>query len=210
MGRRGIPPAAGCPYKFPEGRPLLSSRKGVEKLTITQPETHQSTSLDRFSERLIVITGLGILAITLLVSLDVLMRFFLDEPQLFVDDLTSFLLVAVVFLGTGPTFYKGGHIRVDLMTSRLKPRTQSRLRVVTLSHRHRHPGGHHLRNDGQHPGGLSNRAGFRGHGLPLMDPMVFIPAGFDPHGLFPEVELVGQQGKAKTVMPKEVSTEISH
>ena len=91
------------------------------------------TVLERFSERIILITGLGVLAITLLVSYDVLMRYFLDEPQLFVDDLTSFLLVAVIFLGTGPVFYKGGHIRVDLVTSRLKPKTQSRLRVVTLS-----------------------------------------------------------------------------
>ncbi len=70
---------------------------------------------------------------TLMVSYDVLMRYFFDEPQLFVDDLTSFLLVAIIFLGAGPVFYKGGHIRIDLLTSRLKSKTQSRLRVITLS-----------------------------------------------------------------------------
>lgn len=75
---------------------------------------------------------MGVLAIALMVSYDVLLRFFLNEPQLFVDDLTSFLLVPVIFLGAGPTFYKGGHIRVDLVTSHLKPKNQSRLRVFTL------------------------------------------------------------------------------
>jgi len=79
-----------------------------------------------------LLTGLGVLAMTLMVSYDVLMRYFLDQPQLFVDDLTSFLLVAVIFLGAGPVFYRGGHIRVDLVTSRLRPRVQSRLRVATL------------------------------------------------------------------------------
>lgn len=79
-----------------------------------------------------MIIGFWVLAITLMVSYDVLLRYFLDLPQLFVDDLTSFLLVGIIFLGAGPVFYKGGHIRVDLVTSRLKPKTQSRLRVITL------------------------------------------------------------------------------
>ena len=136
---------------------------------ITHPDTRMRTGLERFSERIILITGLGVLAITLMVSYDVLMRYFLDMPQLFVDDLSSFLLVGIIFLGTGPVFYKGGHIRVDLVTSRLKSRTQSRPESHHPLHRHRPPGNCHLRNDGQYGGGLSNGPGFRGHGLPLMD-----------------------------------------
>jgi TRAP-type transport system small permease protein len=94
------------------------------------------TSWDNFLNRLsalaILISGLAILVITLLISFDVLMRYFLDQPQLFVDELTSFFLVAVIFLGTGPTFWKGGHIQVDLLTTRLRSKIRSRLRVLTL------------------------------------------------------------------------------
>jgi TRAP-type transport system small permease protein len=185
----------------------------MEELTITQPETHQGTSLDRFSERLILITGLGILAITLLVSMDVLMRFFLNEPQLFVDDLSSFLLVAVVFLGTGPTFYKGGHIRVDLMTSRLNRRAQSRLRVVTLSI------GIIILGIIIYETSLSTLAALDTGRVsavmawPLWPAMLFIPAGLLLMAFFLGVEMVRElknKGRKDPAAPKDISSEISH
>jgi TRAP-type C4-dicarboxylate transport system permease small subunit len=104
----------------------------MEGNPITPTVRKKRNGLERFSERIILLTGLAVLAMTLMVSYDVLMRYFLDQPQLFVDDLTSFLLVAMIFLGAGPVFYKGGHIRIDLVTSRLKSKTQSRMRVITL------------------------------------------------------------------------------
>jgi TRAP-type C4-dicarboxylate transport system permease small subunit len=99
---------------------------------MSQSGGSKRAGLEAFSRWIILITGLGVLAITLLVSYDVLMRYFLDRPQLFVDELTSFILVGVIFFGTGPVFYKGGHIRVDLVTSHLKSKTQRGLRVATL------------------------------------------------------------------------------
>jgi TRAP-type C4-dicarboxylate transport system permease small subunit len=112
-------------------RPFLVSKDG--ETAIPRTDSDKRTGLERFSDRIVLLTGLCVLAMTLMVSYDVLMRYFLDDPQLFVDDLTSFLLVAVIFLGAGPVFYKGGHIRIDLVTSRLKTKTQTRMRVITLS-----------------------------------------------------------------------------
>lgn len=77
--------------------------------------------------------GLATLAIVLLVSLDVLMRFFLDQPQLFVDELASFLQVLVIFAGAAQTFRVGGHVRVDLVTSHLPGRARAWLRAVCLA-----------------------------------------------------------------------------
>lgn len=79
-----------------------------------------------------MLAGVAILAITLLVSTDVLMRYFLDKPQLFVDEIASFLQVFVIFGGLAYTFLVGGHVRVDLFTSSMKPVRRARLRVVTL------------------------------------------------------------------------------
>jgi len=80
-----------------------------------------------------LLAGFGVLAITALITFDVLMRFFLDRPQLFVDELASFLQVFVVFGGLAYTFQVGGHVRVDLVTSTLPGPARARLRVVTLA-----------------------------------------------------------------------------
>jgi TRAP-type C4-dicarboxylate transport system permease small subunit len=119
-----------------DGRPPRKRVIGHSKMEgtpITPTDSKKRNGLERFSERIVLLTGLGVLAMTLMVSYDVLMRYFLGDPQLFVDDLTSFLLVAIIFLGAGPVFYRGGHIQIDLVTSHLKSKTQSRLRVITLS-----------------------------------------------------------------------------
>jgi TRAP-type C4-dicarboxylate transport system permease small subunit len=77
--------------------------------------------------------GLAVLAITLLISLDVALRFFLNRPLLFVDEVASFLQLLVVFGGLAYTFLVGGHVRVDLVTARLPAAARARLRLVTLA-----------------------------------------------------------------------------
>ncbi|KPK92838.1 MAG: hypothetical protein AMJ94_04305 [Deltaproteobacteria bacterium SM23_61] len=99
---------------------------------MSEKEFSSPSTLKWLSNAIILICGAGVFVCTLLITYDVLMRYFLNEPQLFVDELTSFFLVGIIFLGTAPTFYRGGHIRVDLVINYLRPRTQSRLRIVTL------------------------------------------------------------------------------
>jgi TRAP-type C4-dicarboxylate transport system permease small subunit len=176
-------------------------------------ENHQRTGLERFSEGAVLISGLGILAMSLMVSYDVLMRFFLDDPQLFVDELTSFLLVAVIFLGTGPTFYKGGHIRVDLVTNRLKPKNRRLLRVVTLLI------GIVLLGIIAYETMVSTLVAFRTGrlsavmGYPLWTAMIFIPSGLVLMAFFMVVELIKEMrgtGEKAQEGPQDISGEISH
>jgi TRAP-type C4-dicarboxylate transport system permease small subunit len=79
-----------------------------------------------------LLAGFATLAIVLLVTYDVLMRHFLDRPQLFVDEVASFLQVLLVFGGAAYTFRVGGHVRVDLVTARVRPYARAWLRLVTL------------------------------------------------------------------------------
>ena len=79
-----------------------------------------------------LLSGFATLAIVLLVTYDVVMRYFFNEPQVFVDEVASFLEVLVVFGGAAYTFRAGGHVRVDLVTGRLRPVTRARLRALTL------------------------------------------------------------------------------
>jgi len=80
-----------------------------------------------------LLAGLGVLVMAGLITFDVLMRYLLDRPQLFVDELASFLQVFVVFAGLAYTFRAGGHVRVDLVTSSLARPVRAWLRVVTLA-----------------------------------------------------------------------------
>ncbi len=96
-------------------------------------ESGRSSILGRLSSGAAFIAGLGVLAMTVMVTFDVLMRYFLDRPQLFVDELTSFVLVAIIFWGTAQTFQKGGHIQIDLLTNRLRPKVRRIFRILTLS-----------------------------------------------------------------------------
>ena len=79
-----------------------------------------------------LLAGFATLAIVLLISYDVAMRYFFDRPQIFVDEVASFLEVLVVFGGAAYTYRAGGHVRVDLITGRLRPSVRAWLRVVTL------------------------------------------------------------------------------
>lgn len=80
-----------------------------------------------------LLAGFATLAIVLLISYDVGMRYFFDQPQVFVDEVASFLELLVVFGGAAYTFRAGGHVRVDLVTERIGPAARAWLRVVTLA-----------------------------------------------------------------------------
>jgi TRAP-type C4-dicarboxylate transport system permease small subunit len=91
------------------------------------------TAIARASKAASLIGGLAVLLMTGLISFDVLMRYFLGEPQLFVDEVSGFLQVLVIFWGLAHTFRAGGHIRVDLLTTHLPAPVRAWLRVVTLA-----------------------------------------------------------------------------
>jgi TRAP-type C4-dicarboxylate transport system permease small subunit len=78
------------------------------------------------------LAGFAVLAIVALITYDVAMRFFFEQPQLFVDEVASFLEVLVIFGGLAYTFRTGGHVRVDLVTTHLPGRVRARLRAVAL------------------------------------------------------------------------------
>ena len=80
-----------------------------------------------------LLAGFATLAIVLLVSYDVLMRYFADRPQLFVDEVASFLQVLLIFGGAAYTFRVGGHVRVDLITNHVRPAVRAWLRLLTLT-----------------------------------------------------------------------------
>jgi len=78
--------------------------------------------------------GIAIAAAALLVSLaliawSVVMRYFLNQPVTWVDELVGYLLVVSVMLAAADALQEGEHIAVDIVTEKLAPRGR---RIVLL------------------------------------------------------------------------------
>lgn len=94
----------------------------------TVPEALPVSGTER-AVRLVTLTGAGIAALLVLivfgvVSYSVFMRYVLGTPVTFSDELTGFIVVAMVALGAGEVLLRGEHFGVDLLTERAGPRMQ--------------------------------------------------------------------------------------
>jgi len=82
--------------------------------------------LDRLVRRLAAL-GVALAALALLVSMfmigySVVMRYLLNQPVPWVDELAGYLLVAAVMLAAADALLHGEHIAVDILTERLSTR----------------------------------------------------------------------------------------
>jgi len=85
-------------------------------------------ALDRLTalaSRLFVALGAAIAVVmAVAITYSVVMRYVLNAPQVWTDELMGYLMVALVMFGLGETVRQGDHINVDLVTARLGPRGQ--------------------------------------------------------------------------------------
>jgi len=79
------------------------------------------------------LSGLATLILAVIISFDVLMRYFFNQPQLIVDEVGPYLLLVVIFGAAARTFRVGGHVRVDLVTTCLPRPARAWLRMVNLT-----------------------------------------------------------------------------
>ena len=70
------------------------------------------------------LAGAAVLAMTLLVTVDVLFRFLFGGSTRMAVEFSGYLLVVIVFLGLAYTHQEKGHIRVDFFLNLLPPRVQ--------------------------------------------------------------------------------------
>ncbi|MFC2047275.1 TRAP transporter small permease subunit [Chloroflexota bacterium] len=67
-----------------------------------------------------------------LVFYEVIMRYVVGRPPVIAEEFSSYLLVAVAFLGMAYTWREGGHVRVTAFVEKLPIRVANRLRLVRL------------------------------------------------------------------------------
>ncbi len=83
------------------------------------------------------IDSLAVLAIVLLVfawfsvNLEVVMRYFLNRPLIWVVEVTEYILAFTAFLGAAWVLKRDRHTVIDIVVNRLKPRNQALLNMIT-------------------------------------------------------------------------------
>jgi TRAP-type C4-dicarboxylate transport system permease small subunit len=75
------------------------------------------------------IAGLAVLAMTLIITMDVVLRYAF-EPTKWVQEFSNYLMVVLVFLGLAYTLKEKAHIRVDFIIVRLPKGVGDWLRVI--------------------------------------------------------------------------------
>ena len=70
----------------------------------------------------IALAAAALLASMFLIGYSVVMRYFINRPVAWVDELSGYLLVAAVMLAAADALLEGEHIAVDILTERLSAR----------------------------------------------------------------------------------------
>lgn len=87
--------------------------------------------LDKTLEGMTFLAGLLLVFIMMAVCGDVILRTFFELPQMWVTEVTECLLLYITFLTTAWLLRDDGHVRVDILLNRLKPRTVAFLGIVS-------------------------------------------------------------------------------
>ena len=77
------------------------------------------TAADRVAAVADAVSGAAVVAMTALVTIEVLGRDLLNRSTLIADEMSGYLLVALTFLGLAPTLRGGCFIRIDTYRARL-------------------------------------------------------------------------------------------
>lgn len=98
--------------------------KGVRELAV-------SLLINAVSSVVARIAAIFVLAMGLLITVDVILRYVFNAPTQFADEVSAYLLVTITFLPLAYTLQTEKHIRVDVFTTRLSQKARNLLELVT-------------------------------------------------------------------------------
>jgi C4-dicarboxylate transporter DctQ subunit len=87
---------------------------------MSNPLARGANRVVRFLARLgIALAAVSLLVTLALIAFSVVMRYFLNRPQSWIDEIAGYLLVASVMLAAADALFHGEHIAVDIVSDRL-------------------------------------------------------------------------------------------
>lgn len=93
------------------------------------------TNLDNIFNKIVDtmawIGGLILVLAMLSINLEIVMRYFFNRPQIWVNELTSESLLFITFLGAAWVLRNDSHVNVDMLIAQLNQRTQIIINIIT-------------------------------------------------------------------------------
>lgn len=80
----------------------------------------------------VLVCGSMLLGITVLIFIQVIFRYVLQNSISWSEELTRYMLIWTVFLAAGYVLNKGGHANIDLVLTRLSPKMRAVVEKCTL------------------------------------------------------------------------------
>lgn len=77
------------------------------------------------------VSGLGILAMGLMLFYEVVCRYFFRSPTIWAQEMSVYVFMWTMLAGAAYTLEKGKHVRIDLIIEHLSVRTQQILEMLT-------------------------------------------------------------------------------
>jgi TRAP-type C4-dicarboxylate transport system permease small subunit len=90
-----------------------------------------SMAVKKINNLLASLCGLLILFTSIIVTYNVLMRYLFSRPSIWIDEVSSYMLAALTFLGAGYTLLLKKHINVDILILNLSEDIRNYLDILT-------------------------------------------------------------------------------
>ena len=90
-----------------------------------------SAVFNRAVSFLAILGGVLIVLMMLLITAEVLMRYFFNRPIFWAEEVCAYGLLYVTFLGATWVLRGGGHVKVDVLLVNLQPRAQAMTNFIT-------------------------------------------------------------------------------
>jgi TRAP-type C4-dicarboxylate transport system permease small subunit len=87
--------------------------------------------VERCNLALGMVSGLGILAMGLILTYEVVCRYFFNAPTIWAQEISTYLYMWTMLAAASYTLQEGKHVHVDLVIDRLPTRAKSVMEVVT-------------------------------------------------------------------------------
>ncbi|MCP4021183.1 MAG: TRAP transporter small permease [Desulfobacteraceae bacterium] len=86
---------------------------------------------DRVLNIMMFLAGIMLIFIMLSVCLEVILRTFFNHSLTWVTEVTEIMLLYITFLGSAWVLREGGHVKVDIILSHLKPKNNAILGIFS-------------------------------------------------------------------------------
>ena len=87
--------------------------------------------LDHLNSIMVVIGAILLIGLTFIVGADITLRYLFNRPLGWVKEVSEYTLVGMGFLVAAWILKDDGHVKMDLLLNKVRPRTQAMMNIVT-------------------------------------------------------------------------------